>query len=241
MGLSGVSPAKTKARQAGLVYLLLAVTGSFSDLYIPRTIVVPGDAAATASHIAAAGLTYRIGVLTGIASDILFLVLALQLYDLLKDVDRRQARLMVVLVSVGAAVGLANRLNQMAPLVFLSGADFLSVFSKPQLDALALAFLRVRSNGTSVAMVFWALWLFPFGVLVIKSRFFPRALGMLLIVGGFAYLMVSITAIVLPAYSGAVSRFAMPFFAVGEVSMIIWLLVKGASEPVPAMTTPLLA
>ena len=84
----------------------------------------------------------------------------------------------------------------MAPLVLLSGADFLSVFSKPQLDALALAFLRVRSNGTSVAMVFWALWLFPFGVLVIRSGFFPRILGVLLIVGCFAYLTVSITAIV---------------------------------------------
>jgi Domain of unknown function (DUF4386) len=233
-----VNSGNTKARQAGLVYLLLAITGSFSDLYIPGTIVVPGDAAATASHITAAGLAYRLGVLTGIASDILFLVLALELYDLLKDVDRKQARLMVVLVSVGAAIGLANRMNQMAPLVLLSGADFLSVFSRPQLDALALAFLRVRSNGTSVAMVFWALWLFPFGVLVIKSRLFPRLLGVLLIVGCFAYLTVSITAIVLPSYSGVVSQFAMPFFAVGEVSMIIWLLVKGVSNRLPAGTAP---
>ena len=166
------------------------------------------------------------------ASDIIFIFVALSLYELLKDVDRTQARLMVVLVSVGAALSLANRLNQLAPLVVLSGADFLSAFSKPQLDALALAFLRLRSNGTTVAMAFWALWLFPFGILVIKSRLFPKALGVLLIVGGFAYLTLSVTSIVVPAYRGVVSQVALPFFAIGELSMIAWLLV--ARFPGPA-------
>ena len=108
---------------------------------------------------------------------------------------------MVLLVSIGVAVALANLLNKFAPLVLLSGADYLSVFTKPQLDALALGFLRFHSSGAAVTTAFWGLWLFPFGILVIKSGFFPRILGILLLVAGFAYLTSSVTSIVLPDYS----------------------------------------
>jgi uncharacterized membrane protein YwzB len=226
-----MSTTKAAARRAGILYLLLAITGSFSDVYISGAFIVAGDAAATARNITASELTYRVGILCGVAADIIFIFVALSLYELLKDVDRTQARLMVVLVSVGAALSLANRLNQLAPLVVLSGADFLAAFSQPQLDALALAFLRLRSNGTTVAMVFWALWLFPFGTLVIKSRLFPKVLGVLLIVGGISYLTLSVTSIVVPAYRGVVSQVALPFFAIGELSMIAWLLVARLAGP----------
>jgi hypothetical protein len=210
-----------------MLYLLLTITGYFSLMYL-HAAVVPGNATATAQNIIAAELTYRLGILSGLASNIIFLFLVLSLYDLLKDVDRKQARLMVMLVSVGVTIGIVNLLNQMAPLILLSGADWLSVFTKPQLDSLALGFLRLRNNGIYLAMAFWGLWLFPFGILVIKSRFFPKLLGVLLIVGCFAYLTVSFTSIVLPAYHRVVSQVTMPFYLAGELSMMVWLLVKGA-------------
>ena len=226
-------PTKATARQAGVLYLLLALIGPIDDLYIPNTFIVPGDATATARKIASAELTYRLGIVSGLASHIIFLFLVLSLYQLLKDVDRKQARLMVMLVAVSVAAGVVNLANQIAPLILLSGDGFLSVFTKPQLEALALGFLRLRGNATYVDMAFWGLWLFPFGVLVIKSGFFPRLLGALLIVGCFAYLAVSFTALVFPAYRQPVSQVALPFFAVGELSMIVWLLVKGAKVPLP--------
>jgi hypothetical protein len=219
---------KAKARQAGVLYLLLGITAPFHLLYIPSAFFVTGDATATARNIIAGELTYRISVFTGLASNIIFLFLALSLYDLLKDADRKQARLMVMLVAVGVAVGVVNLLNRIAPLILLSGADFLSVFSKPQLDALAMGFLRLGGSGSHVAMAFWALWLFPFGILVIKSGFIPKLLGILLIVGCIAYLAVSFAAIVFPAYRQGVDRIALPFYALGELSMMIWLLVQGA-------------
>ena len=138
--------------------------------------------------------------------------------------------LMVLLVSIGVAVSLANLLNKFAPLVLLSGADYLSVFTKPQLDALALGFLRFQSTGAAVSTAFWGLWLFPFGILVIKSGFFPRILGILLIVAGVAYLTSSVTSIVLPEYRRVVSRIMMPLYF-GEVPIIFWLLIKGAKVP----------
>lgn len=224
---------KATARQAGILYFLVLITAPFQLIYIPSVFIVPGDATATAANIVAGELLYRIGIFVGLVSSIIFLFLVLSLYNLFMDVDRKQARLMVMLVAVGVAVGVVNIFNEIAPLILLSGADFLSVFSKPQLDALALGFLRLSSSGNHVAMAFWALWLYPFGILVIRSGFFPKILGVLLIIGCFAYLTVCFTAIVVPAYRQVVDQFAMPFYAIGELSIIIWLLVKGAKIQEP--------
>jgi hypothetical protein len=144
---------------------MVAICGEF---FFPA-FVVTGDATATARNITAGEPAYRIAILTGLVTNVLFLFVVLSLYDLLKDADRKHARLMVILVSVGVALSLANMINKFAPLILLSGADYLSVFAKPQLDALALGFLRLHGNGVAVATVFWGLWLFPFRILVLQS------------------------------------------------------------------------
>jgi hypothetical protein len=216
------------ARRAGVLYFLFMIVAVISEFLFPAFVVL-GDAAATARNIAAAELTYRLSILAGFATLAIFIFLVVILYKLFEDVDKSQARLMVLLVSIGVAVGLANLLNKFAPLVLLSGADYLSVFAKPQLDALALGFLKFHSSGAAVTTAFWGLWLFPFGILVIKSGFFPRILGILLFVAGFAYLASSVTAIVLPAHVHVVSRVMMPLYF-GEIPIIFWLLIKGAKE-----------
>lgn len=226
-----MSDLRAKARRAGILYLLLALTGIVSLMYFSSAFVVPGDAAATAARITAGELTYRLVVFTGLVSNILFLLVGLSLYDLLGDVDRRQARLMLALVAVGAAVGILNLLNQLAPLVLLSGADFLSAIPEAQRDALAYGSLRLFAGGHYLAMAFWALWLLPFGLLVIESGYFPKILGVLLIVGCVAYLLLAFTGIVLPEHYQGLSLVALPFYAAGELAMIVYLLVKGARVP----------
>ena len=226
---------KATARRAGVLYFLLMILGIYHEFFFPA-FMVPTDATATAGNITAAELTYRIGILTGFVSLIIFIFLVVSLYYLLRDVDKKQAMLMVLLVSVGIAISLANLLNEIAPLILLSGADYLSVFTKPQLDALALGFLKLHSSGGTVATAFWGLWLFPFGILVIKSGFFPRILGILLMVAGFAYLASSFTSIVLPAYRHVVSKIMMPLYF-GEVPIILWLLIMGAKVPQPQART----
>jgi hypothetical protein len=224
---------RSKARLAGLFYALMGSSGAFNVLYIPAAFVVPGDAAATARRITDSALTYRIVVLSGLVSSIAFVLLVVTLYELFKDVDRTQGMLMVIFVTVAAAGGVVNLVNQIAPLVLLSGADFLSVFSGPQLDALALAFLRLNGYGNLLVESFWGLWLFPLGILVLKSRFVPRILGLFLIAACFAYLAASFTSIVLPAQGKIVSRAAIPFEALGELSFLLWLLVGVAKRPAP--------
>ena len=139
--------------------------------------------------------------------------------------------LMVVLVSIGIAISLANMLHKVTPLVLLSGDDYLSAFPRPQLEAMALNALRQFSQGAAISTSFWGLWLFPFGILVIRSGFIPRIFGILLIVAGIAYLTSSVTSLVLPEHRSAVSRAMMPLYF-GEVPVIFWLLFKGVrSQP----------
>jgi hypothetical protein len=162
---------------------------------------------------------------------ILFILLALSLYELFEDVDRKHARVMVLFVVVAVTLGLSIQLSEMATLVVVSGHSSLSAFAKPQLDAFALNLLIMRSGGILLASAFWGLWLFPLGVLVRKSGFFPRILGPLLIVAGVAYLAVSFTSVVFPAFQGPVSLVATPLEGLGEGAAVICLL-RGAREPV---------
>jgi hypothetical protein len=230
-GAVDVTSIKAKARLAGILYVLMGIPAWFSLMYIPSAFVVRGDATATARNIVTSQSLYRLGILSELVSQTIFLVLVLVLYDLFKDADRKQARLMVMLVGVSVAFEFANCLNLVAPLILLSGADFLAVFSKPQLDALALVFLKLRNDGLGVISLIWGLWLLPFGVLVIKSGFFPKVLGVLLIVACFAYVTDSITSIMLPVPIPVVSTVTLAFGGLGELAIVVWMIVVGAKAP----------
>ena len=221
---------KHDARVAGVLYLLMSVAAVVSFNNVPTWFVAGGDAAAIADKIAASQLSYRIGVISDLAAQILFVFLVLALYHLLKGVSQRHAVLMVALVLVQIPMAFANMLLGIVPLILLSGADYLSVFEKRQLDALAMGFVNLRGYGIRANMAFWGLWLLPFGLLVLRSGFIPRILGVLLIIGCFAYLAVSVTSLLFPPYADIVSRLLI--LAVGEVLITLWLVIKGArTEP----------
>jgi hypothetical protein len=226
-----VTSIKANARLAGILYVLMGIPAWFSLMYVPSAFMVRGNATATALNIVNGQSLYRLGILSELVSQTIFLVLVLVLYDLFKDADRKQARLMVMLVGVSVAFEFANCLNLIAPLILLSGADFLSVFSKPQLDALVLVFLKLRNSGLGVVSLIWGLWLLPFGVLAIKSGFFPKVLGVMLIVACFAYVTDSITSIMLPVPIPAVSTVTLALGGLGELAIVVWMIVVGAKTP----------
>ncbi len=216
---------KHEARVAGLLYLVMGVTSAI-EMGIPSVFIVPGDAAATAGKIASSQLMYRLYLVSGLASQIVFVFLVLALYQLLKGVGKRQAALMVALVLVQVPMVFANALCGAAPLVLLNGADYWSAFDQPQLDAMIMGFLRLKSYGTSAVTALWGLWLLPFGVLVWRSRFIPRSLGVFLIIGCCGWLAISVTSLVFPAYARIANQFTI--LAIGEVLIILWLVIKGA-------------
>jgi hypothetical protein len=229
-----INSIKTNARIAGFWYLLMALTGPIGLLYVPTKIIVSGDATATANNILTSESLFRIGIVSNILCQIAFIFLVLALHRLLKGVNQQLALLMVALVLVAVPIAFVNMLNPLAALLLLSGADFLSVFEADQLHVLAMVFINLEEYGTMIAQIFWGLWLLPFGLLVFKSGFFPKILGVFLIAACFGYLADSFTFLLFPDYVDVVSSIATVPEAVGELSMVLWLLIVGASKQKPA-------
>ena len=219
-------------RVAGIWYLLLAVLGPFRLIYIPSTLFVRGNATATANNIAGHELLFRLGIVSELLSGTILIFLVLALYRLLKGVDQNHAVLMVILGGLmPATIDFLNALNDAAALMLVRGSDFLSAFEKPQQDALALLFLRLHHQEVLAAEILWGLWLFPLGILVYRSGFLPRFLGVWLIINGVAYLAVSFTGLLLPQYEEMVSSISFPAL-LGELAIMLWLLIKGG-KPQP--------
>ena len=217
------------ARVAGLLYLTL-LTAPLRLLYIPNKLYVSGNATATANNIAAHETLFRLGILSDLLTATMVIFLTLALYRLFEGVDKGLARLVVILGSLMVTpIYFLNTINDAAVLLLVRGADFLSVFDKPQRDAMAMLFLRLHGHGVLVNEVFWGLWLFPFGLLVYKSRFLPRILGVWLMLNCFAYLVESVTGILWPQYAGRVSNYTFPVMF-GELAIMLWLVIMGTQE-----------
>jgi hypothetical protein len=230
-----MNSAKNPGRFAGLLYVLTSVVGFFAMGYVPNKLIVHGNAAATASNIAASEMLFRLGIAGGLIGQAGFIFVALALYDLLKGVNRRHAALMLGLIVVSVPIAFVNELNSIAALALVRGSDvratdFLSVFEKPQRDALATLFLNLHHYGFVVAEMFWGLWLFPLALLVYKSRFLPRFLGVWLALAGVGWIALSLTGVLLPQYQGKVDTYSQPAFF-GEIAFMLWLVIKGARPP----------
>jgi hypothetical protein len=229
-----MSSTKKQARVAGFLYLLLVVAAPLRLIYIPSALFVRGNATATANNIAAHELLFRLGIVSDLFCGTILIFLVLALYRLFKGVNQNLAVLMVILGGVlPSAIDFFNVLNDAAALLLVRGADFLSVFDKPQRDALAMLFLRLHHQEVVAAEILWGLWLFPLAVLTYKSGFLPRFLGVWLIINGFAYLTMSFTGLLLPQYEDMVSNLAFPAL-LGEMAFMLWLVIRGAKEQASA-------
>jgi len=227
-------PIKKAARIAGAVYLSMVVTAPFSLIYVPSKLIVRGNAAATADNILAHETMFRLSIYGDLVGQVIFICLAIALYRLLSGINKIWAALMVAFVLVSAAVGFVNTLNDIAALILFRGGEFLTVFDKPQRDALAMFFLRLHSQGISIDEIFWGLWLFPFGLLVFRSGFLPRWLGVWLTINCFGYVVLSVIGFFFPAYNDKAFLYLQPVLF-GELAAMLYLLIRGANvKAIPA-------
>lgn len=218
----------TKARMAGLAYLSCVLVAPYRLMYVPNTLFVTGNAAATAANIAAHETIFRLGIFSDLLTGVIQIFLALALYQLFKDVNRKQAALLVIVGGILIpAIYFFNVVNDAAALLLIRGADFLSVFSREQREALAMLFLRLHGQEVSAAEILWGLWLFPLATLVLRSGFLPRLFGYWLILNGVAYVAQSFAWAVLPQFQDTLSSIAGPL-QFGEVAFTLWLLIMGA-------------
>jgi hypothetical protein len=218
-----MNPKKT-ARIAGLMFLIVFVLGVFGELFVRQRLIVPGDAATTVNNIMASESLFRLSIVSDLIRQTVLVLLPLVLYKLLKSVNKNIAALMVILALVGVIIGFINKLNQIAALLLMSGADYLTAFGADQLYAQVMFFLDLHRYGEFIPM-FLSFWLIPLGYLVFKSGFFPRILGILLIIAGFGYLADSVIFYLFPNLDVTISLVTF----IGEVIFMLWLLIMGVN------------
>ncbi len=219
-----------KARFAGIIYVVMSLAGGYSLLGFPGRFVVRGDAEATARRIMDGLQLYRYTVLGTFVADILFVMLALVLYDLFKDVNRGQARLLVAFVAMSAMLSFVDLFVLAAPPIILGNEAWFTGFTHAQLSDLALGALSLRSRGIWLETMFWGLWLIPFGILIIESRMIPKVIGYLLFVAAAGYIVGSIVTLAWPAYAESVTRYTF-LLQQCELPVLLWLPIMGARTP----------
>jgi hypothetical protein len=223
---------------AGLWYLLLVVAGPLRLIYIPGKLFVRGNATATVNNIAAHEWLFRFGIVSNLVGGVILIFLVLAFYRLFKGVDEKLAVQVVIFGGVmPALLDFVVAVSDAAALMIVRGPEFLSVFDKPQRDALAMLFLRLSDHQITAAEILWGVWLLPLALLVYRSRFLPRFLGIWLVINGLAYVILSLTGELLPQYHQKVFAYGQPAFF-GEVAIMLWLVIKGAKPPANAPGSP---
>ncbi len=222
---------KKTARIAGLLYLMVVLTGIFSLMYVPSKLIVSDNASLTFQNIASSEALFRAGIVSGLLCYTFFLFLPLVLYKLLKPVNENYAKVMVLLAVISVPMFFINIQNEFTALSLVNGATYFRVFSAEQLQFQVLLYLEQYDNGMRVIHIFSGLWLFPFGYLVFKSGFLPKILGVLLMLGCFGYLLNFLGNTLLPDYSkiGISAYLSLPA-SLGEIGTCLWLLIMGAKE-----------
>jgi len=215
-------------RVAGFWYLLVILAGPLRLIYIPNKLFVDGDAAATVNNIAAHEWLFRLGIASELVGAVLLVYLTLALYRLFAQVDQKLAAEVVIFGGLMPAVlYFVNVTTDAGALMIVRGASFLSVFDKVQQNALVVLLLRLHSHQFTATLLLAGIWLFPLGTLVYRSGFLPRFLGVWLVIGGCAWLILCLTAYLAPQFQDREFTFFQPVFF-GEIAFMLWLVIKGA-------------
>ena len=218
------------ARFGGALYLAIIAAGLFAEVFVRDRLIV-ADATATANNITAHALLFRIGIAADLSTYVFAIPLTVILYALLKPVDSNLALLMLFFNLVQDAIGGLNALNGYRPLQLLGGATYLDVFTPGQLHAMALLSLKAHSVGFGIALVFFGFSCLVLGYLVFRSGFLPKALGVLMAIAGACYLVNSYALILSPGLASILFPTILMPALVGELSLALWLTVKGVNVP----------
>lgn len=220
---------KKIARVAGLLYFILAITGAYGIMYVPSSIIVMNDSAATTSNIIANEFLFRTGIFSNLVCQTTFIFLVLALYNLFKEVSEQLAKMMVALVIVSVPIAFLIIFNQLLILITLK-EGFMTSFEAVQQQSMAMIFLKMYNQGNVVIGIFWGLWLIPFGLLAYRSGFIHKIVGVLLVIGGISYVVDASVFVLVPAAHSTTATLVAIFGSVSELLAVLWLLIVGVRE-----------
>lgn len=215
-------------RVAGLIYLLVIVTGIFSLAYVPIQLIDWNNAGTTFTNISRSAGLFRLGIFSSVVCYVAFIFLPLVLYRLLHAVHEQLARVMVILALLSVPLSLINLQHKYAALSIVETAGLLKGGSSAVLQSQLMFELQQYNNGLLLATVFWGLWLFPLGMLAYRSGFMPKLLGILLMAGCVGYLINFAGNTLVEDYpQTAIRKIAGLLPSIAEISTCVWLLVAG--------------
>lgn len=207
-----------------ILYPLWMIVGMFSLMYVPSILIKMDDGVETIELISNNMLLYRFGMLGSLMTQLLYIIIPLLLFELFSSVDKFQATLLVVFSLVSVPMTMYNELKKM---------EILNLLDQP--DAV-LQMFELYYQGINLSSIFWGLWLFPLGILAMKSGYFPKLIGICALLGGVGYFVGSLIHITFPQNTWFTSLLEM--LTIGEVVFILWLVVAGIrtkSEPMVAI------
>jgi len=212
-----------KARMGGFCWLMCFLT-SIYPLMLSGKLIVADNAAKTAMNLLANETLFRFGIASLLLSTAFYVGATLFVYEVLKPVNRSLSLLAAFFSLVGCAVGALSCIFDLMPFVLLHGASYLGAFTVDQLQALSLAFLKLRGEANNIGLVFFGLHCLGVGYLIFRSTFMPRIIGVLMLIAGTCWMT-----FLAPAVAQSLAPFNMMPGALGEVSLALWLLVKGVN------------
>jgi hypothetical protein len=219
-------------------YLVVGITGGFSEGFVDPSLYVAGDAAATAGNVVANAGLMRIAVIAHLTDAVFFLLTAVTLYLLLKHVGKHAGRLMVIAVILAAGIISISAVFTFVALQVATDGSYVTAFGPLGANALVLLLLEIQHFAVFAAQVFFGLWLAPLGYLAYKSGLFPKALGIILIVATASYLADVVAAFLLPVLAEQIHIYLGIVPAVAEIWMVLYLLIVGVRSPRPTDRPP---
>lgn len=220
------------ARLAGLFWILAAISTIFSLFYVRSMLIVSGDASATANNILANESLFRVAIVGDLLARLFTFFFGLTVFRLFKEISKTWTTVLLSAILIVVAIGVANSLNNVAALLLLSKADYLNVIGQEQLNAIAMIFLRLYNSGQVILEIFWLPYLFSFGLLIVKSKFIPRILGVLLMIGSFGFPITTFAKLLIgqSAFPEIILLVTQIFVAPALITTNFWFLIKGVKE-----------
>jgi len=219
---------KKTARIAGMVFLLMVIFGLAAEIFFRQKIFSTSDMATTANNILSNTFLYRAGVLSDMLMSLSYMLTALILYKLLSSVNKNMAATMVVFATAGSVLLLFNILIEIAPLYILNGNEFMSTFNSSQRQSLAMLFYNLYQHGYMIGQIFFSLWVLPLGILIYKSGFIPKVLGILFIIETIFGLLAVTVHFLIP--NATLESIMMIPMMIAEFSFMFYLLIRGINE-----------
>lgn len=223
---------KNQIRLTGFLYLLVIILAGFSQGYVRGTIVVAGDAAATATNIQQNLGLFRLGLTTDLLAFLLDAVISIMLYQIFKPFSKTLALVSSALRLIAhPAIGSLNLLNHFLAYQVLGDAQLMTTFSGEQLQSFSLLFMEAHRYGYLIAGAFFGVHMLLLGVLIYRSDIIPHLFGGLMLGAAAGYLVESFGNFTIPGNEAWLALLVGITAALGEVGLTFYMMIKGRKTP----------